>query len=82
MVINCLLSPLYGFDLSANQMVYETDFNPEVREKSLNILLKLFPERVTLQYLINEYTRLDIIPNFLRKLNFFHHISLISMHEN
>ena len=35
----------------------------------------------TLKYLINEYTRLDILAFFLKILNYFHHIFLIPMVE-
>ena len=35
----------------------------------------------TLKYLINEYTRLDILAFFLKILNYFHHIFLIAMVE-
>ena len=45
MFIKCLFSPLYGFDLSSNNMVYETDFNPEVKKKKINTLSKLFAKR-------------------------------------
>ena len=30
-------SPLYGFDLSSNNMCYETDFNPEVKKSKYPI---------------------------------------------
>ena len=65
-----------GLSLYSDFLIYS--ITKKLAVKTLN---RNFNQSVTLKYLINEYTRLDIIAFFSRKSNFFAIFSSFSLVE-